>query len=254
MELAFVDPMGPHFQVGRLSRDRSNKSRALEARLGHVFADKSLLDLALSHPSALTGAQSPALFSNQRLEFLGDRVLGLAVAEWLLREYPKAEEGELAVRYNALVRKEACAAIAERIGLGPHLLLGPGEERAGGRQKAAILGDACEAVIAALYLDGGLEAATRFIATEWAYLVATPTRVLSDAKTALQEWTQGLGRGVPVYKEIGRSGPDHAPAFEVKIEVKGLPAATGSGSSKRQAEQAAARAMLIRERVWTEND
>lgn len=246
--------MGPHFQVGRLNKDRRNRIRALETRLGHSFSDKSLLDLALSHPSALTGSQSPALFSNQRLEFLGDRVLGLAVAEWLLHEYPHADEGELAVRYNALVRKEACAAIAERIGLGPHLVLGPGEERAGGRQKAAILADACEAVIAALYLDGGLEAATRFIAAEWAHLFAAPTRLRSDAKTALQEWTQAQGRGVPGYKEIGRSGPDHAPVFDVQIEVKGLTPEAGSGSSKRQAEQAAARAMLIREKVWTEED
>lgn len=238
--------------MGRLSKDRRHR-RALETRLGHSFSDQTLLDLALSHPSALTG-EKPASSSNQRLEFLGDRVLGLAVAEWLMREFPAAEEGELAVRYNALVRKEACAEIAERIGLGPHLLLGPGEERAGGREKAAILADACEAVIAALYLDGGLAAATKFIAAEWVHLVNAPARLRNDAKTALQEWTQGHGRGVPVYKEIGRSGPDHAPVFEVRIEIKGLPAETGMGSSKRQAEQAAARAILMREKVWMENE
>ncbi len=239
--------------MDRLSKGRRNR-RALEERLGYSFADKTLLELALSHPSALTGDQAPASFSNQRLEFLGDRVLGLAVSEWLLREFPAADEGELAVRFNALVRKEACAEIAERVDLGPHLLLGPGEERAGGREKAAILADACEAVIAALYLDGGLPAATSFITAEWAHLMTAPVRLRGDPKTALQEWTQGHGRGVPVYKEIGRSGPDHAPVFEVRIEVKGLPAETGMGSSKRQAEQAAARAILMREKVWTENE
>jgi ribonuclease-3 len=225
---------------------------ALEARLGHRFADRSLLERALSHSSALD--RGSASLNNQRFEFLGDRVLGLVIAEWLLRQFPEAEEGELAVRYNALVRKEACAAAAERIELGQYLFLGPGEERAGGREKAAILADACEAVIAALYLDGGLDAAYRFIEAEWSHLVLVPTRLRADAKTALQEWTQGQGRGIPVYKETGRSGPDHAPVFKVKVEITGAAPASGSGGSKRQAEQAAARAMLVREGIWNENE
>jgi ribonuclease-3 len=225
---------------------------ALEARLGHRFADRSLLERALSHSSALE--RGSASFNNQRFEFLGDRVLGLVIAEWLLKQFPAAEEGELAVRYNALVRKEACAAAAERIELGRYLVLGPGEERAGGREKAAILADACEAVIAALYLDGGLDAAQRFIEAEWSHLVLVPTRLRADAKTALQEWTQGQARGIPVYREISRSGPDHAPVFAVEVNITGAPPATGSGGSKRQAEQAAARAMLVREGIWNENE
>jgi ribonuclease-3 len=162
--------------------------------------------------------------------------------------------GELAVRYNALVRKEACAEIAAAIGLGLHLRLGAGEERAGGREKAAILADACVAVIAALYLDGGLDAARRFIEAEWAALVAAPARLPQDAKTVLQEWTQGKGRGVPVYEQVERTGPDHAPLFTVRVTVKGLAPVTGTGASKRQAEQAAAREMLVREGVWSANE
>lgn len=225
---------------------------ALEARLGHRFSDRSLLERALSHPSALE--RGSVALNNQRFEFLGDRVLGFVIAEWLVRQFPAAEEGELAVRYNALVRKEACAAAAERIDLGRHLVLGPGEERAGGREKAAILADACEAVIAALYLDGGLDAARRFIEAEWSHLVLEPTRLRSDAKTALQEWTQGQGRGIPAYKEVGREGPDHAPVFTVRVEIAGAAPTSGSGSSKRQAEQAAAQTMLIREGIWNENE
>lgn len=223
----------------------------LEARLGHSFADLGLLDRALRHSSAQERGAIGT--NNERLEFLGDRVLGLVIAEWLLNALPDASEGELAVRYNGLVRKEACADVATRIDLGRYLVLGPGEDRGGGRKKAAILADACEAVIAALFLDGGLSAAHRFIEAEWAPLLTMPTRRV-DAKTALQEWTQSRGRGIPVYKAIGRSGPDHAPEFEIQVEIDGVSPATGSGSSKRVAEQAAARAMLHREKIWNEND
>jgi ribonuclease-3 len=226
--------------------------RALEARLGHRFADPLLLIRALSHPSATVRA--PASDSNQRFEFLGDRVLGLVIAERLLRDFPDADEGELAVRYNALVRKEACAAAAERVELGKYIVLGPGEERAGGRGKAAILADACEAVIAALYLDGGLAPARAFIDAEWVTLASEPVQLRGDAKTTLQEWSQGCGRGIPSYKETERSGPDHAPRFTVTVEIAGMRPASGTGGSKRQAEQAAARAMLVRESVWNENE
>lgn len=225
--------------------------RALETRLNHRFADPSLLTRALSHSSALE--RGGASRSNERLEFMGDRVLGLVIAEWLLRELPDAPEGELAVRYNALVRKEACAAVAERIELGKYLVLGPGEDRAGGREKAAILADACEAVIAALYLDTGLAAARAFIETEWSPLLTAPAR-RTDAKTALQEWTQGKGRGIPCYVEVERSGPDHAPVFKVEVQIAGIAPLSGMGGSKRVAEQAAAHAVLVREKVWNEND
>ncbi|MDX5366836.1 MAG: ribonuclease III, partial [Alphaproteobacteria bacterium] len=185
-----------------------------------------------------------------RFEFLGDRVLGLVVAGWLLETYPDADEGELAVRFNALVRKEACAAVAERAGLGAHVVMGGGEEKAGGRRKAAILADACEAVIAALYLDGGLPAAERFIRTEWAPLLDKSESVPQDAKTALQEWAQGAGKPVPEYALDGRTGPDHAPEFTVSVRVEGQPHIQAKGASKRQAEQAAARGMLEKLGLW----
>jgi ribonuclease-3 len=222
-------------------------NRALQDRLGHAFADDSLLRQALIHPSA-DGA------NYQRFEFLGDRVLALVVAEWLLETFPGADEGELAVRFNALVRKEACAEVAERIGLGQHIVMGGGEEKAGGRRKAAILADVCEAVIAAIYLDGGLAAATRFIRSEWSPMFGRSSIVPRDAKTSLQEWAQAAGKPVPKYILNGRSGPDHAPEFTVSVEVEGQDALQARGASKRQAEQAAARAMLEKLGLWTNRD
>lgn len=219
--------------------------------MGHRFADPQLLNHALRHSSAQERGVTNV--SNERLEFLGDRVLGLVIAEWLLGAFPEAAEGQLAVRFNALVRKETCADVAQRIDLGKYLVLGPGEDRGGGREKAAILADACEAVIAALYLDGGLSAARGFIEVEWAPLLSEPVRRV-DAKTALQEWTQARGLGIPSYRAVGRSGPDHAPMFDVQVEINSLTPVTGSGSSKRIAEQAAARAMLLREKVWNEEN
>lgn len=223
-------------------------SPELQTRLGHRFADESLLRRALTHPSA-EGSNN-----YQRFEFLGDRVLGLAIAKWLLETFPQADEGELAVRYNALVRKEACAEVAERLDLGRHIVMGGGEEKAGGRRKAAILGDACEALIAALYLDGGHEVAERFVRTEWSALIERSGKVPQDAKTALQEWAQGAGRPVPRYVLAGRTGPDHAPEFTVSVEVEGQSTLTARGASKRQAEQAAARAMLEKLGLWQDED
>ena len=222
-------------------------NQALQDRLGHRFAEQELLRQALTHPSA-EGA------SYQRLEFLGDRVLALVIAGWLLESFPGADEGELAVRFNALVRKEACADVAERVGLGGYVVMGGGEEKAGGRRKAAILADACEAVIAAIYLDGGLAAAERFIRTEWAPVIAKSSVVPQDAKTALQEWAQATGKPVPKYSLDARTGPDHAPEFTVSVLVEGQAALKARGASKRQAEQAAARAMLERLGRWPGSD
>lgn len=218
-------------------------SAKLEARLGHDFKDLGLIRRALTHPSA-EGADY------QRFEFLGDRVLGLAIATRLLRDFPQADEGELAIRYNALVRKEACAEVAARIGLGEHIVMGAGEEKAGGRRKPAILADACEAVIAALYLDGGLAAAQRFIEAEWSYLIDKSEEIQQDAKTALQEWAQGQGHPVPKYDLIDRTGPDHAPEFTVTVTVADAKPLQAKGNSKRQAEQTAAQAMLEKLGVW----
>ncbi|MBI1262355.1 MAG: ribonuclease III [Rhizobiales bacterium] len=224
----------------------------LEKALGHVFSDRELLSRALTHSSAADTQRG--MPTNERLEFLGDRVLGLVVAEWLSEDYAVAEEGELAVRLNSLVRKEACAEVAHRIGVGPFLRLGPGEVNAGGREKPAILADACEALIAALYLDGGLDVARRFIRAEWTGGMSLPIPRLIDAKTALQEWSQSHGKGVPSYVMRERSGPDHAPIFEVEVRVSGMKGSLGQGASKRQAEQAAARMMLIALGEWSEDD
>ena len=240
MEMAVGDPLGPHRKMGRVTGN-------LQTRLGHSFADESLLRRALTHPSA-EGA------SYQRFEFLGDRVLGLVIAGWLLDRYREADEGELAVRLNALVRKETCAEVAEAVGLGAHVIMGGGEEKAGGRKKAAILADACEAVIAALYLDGGLPAAERFIRAEWAPLIEKSGMAQRDAKTALQEWAQGAGHPVPQYALDERTGPDHAPEFTVSVQVKGQSPVQAKGGSKRQAEQAAAQAMLEKLGLWQGRD
>lgn len=216
---------------------------ALQARLGYEFREPELLERALTHASASTVA------SNERLEFLGDRVLGLIVAEWLHHEYPLDSEGVLALKLNALVRGEACAVAAEAAGLQQYVVMAANEVASGGRGKTAILAGACEAVIAALYLDGGLPAAGAFINRYWADLFRTLGEDMRDAKTALQEWAQGRARssrGAPSYRLLRREGPDHAPRFWVEVSVSGETPETGEGASKREAEQAAAAALLNR--------
>jgi len=202
----------------------------LEARLGYTFGDGTLLERALTHASASSGA------SNERLEFLGDRVLGLVVAEKLFALYPNDAEGVLALKLNALVRKEACAAAAEAAGLPQHLILAGSEAMSGGRKKAVILAGACEAVIAALYLDGGMEAARGFIERHWSAAFNALSEDMRDAKTALQEWAQARGaRVAPVYRLVRRDGPDHAPRFVVEVAAAGEAPETGQGGSKREA-------------------
>ena len=210
----------------------------LESAIGYRFSDRALLSRALTH-SSREGEQS-----NERLEFLGDRVLNLVIAEALFRRFEREEEGGLASRLNALVRKETCAEVAKAVGIGPVLRLSPGEKETGGREKPAILGDACEALIAAVLLDADFDIARAMVLRLWAdYLdgVAQPPR---DPKNALQEWTQGRGLGVPDYEVVGREGPDHAPVFTVAVRVRGYPEARASGSSRRAGEQAAAQRML----------
>jgi ribonuclease-3 len=211
----------------------------LETSLGHTFSDPDLLTCALTHASVSTTG------SNERLEFLGDRVLGLVIADKLHHLYPGDREGILALKLNALVRSEACALAAEKAGLGDHLILANSEIASGGRKKAAILAGACEAVIAALYLDGGFSVARDFIERYWQEQFTGLNRDMRDAKTALQEWSQAKkGGAAPTYTLIKREGPDHAPRFLVEVSVAGQASATGEGSSKREAEQAAARTML----------
>jgi ribonuclease-3 len=229
----------------RKVKDRS----ALEERIGHVFADKALLERALTHISALSGGPQNRVASYQRLEFLGDHVLGLVVSDMLYRAFPKANEGELSRRLADLVRKEACADVARAMDLGPALRLGNSESQAGGRLRATILADACEALIGAVFVDDGYEAAEAVIARFWKERMLTPARPLRDPKTMLQEWAQARGLPTPAYNELSRTGPHHNPKFHVAVVLPGRSPAEGSGSSKRAAEQAAAAAMLTQEGV-----
>ncbi len=224
---------------------------AFEARIGHHFSDPAVLLEALTHASADTGGRGrrQGLRVNERLEFLGDRVLGLLAAEALIAAFHDAPEGDLAPRLNALVRKETCAEVARECGMGDILVLAEAEDGSGGRDKPAILGDACEALIAALYLDGGFAAAKGFFDRFWAERVTTLEAVPRDPKTLLQEWAQARWRVTPAYTVRARTGPDHEPEFIIEVTVPGLEPETGSGPSKRAAEQAAARAVLEREGV-----
>jgi ribonuclease III len=209
-------------------------------RLGHDFADPALFVEAMTHPSMAGGTH------NQRLEFLGDRVLGLVIAEVLLAQDRAADEGTLAPRLNALVRKETCAQVAAEIDLGAALRMGRSEMQTGGRRKTAILGDAMEAVIAAVYLDGGLEAARALIERHWDARIRGASAQAPDAKTALQEWAQARGLKPPAYLDRERTGPDHAPSFTVEARLEDGRAATGAASSKRAAQQQAAATLLAK--------
>ncbi|HEY3916772.1 MAG TPA: ribonuclease III [Stellaceae bacterium] len=218
---------------------------ALEATLGHRFVDKDLLIEALTHPSAVR-RRGISRRGYERLEFLGDRVLGLIVAELLWRRFPDDAEGEMTRRHAHLVRREALTEAAEAAGLGPRLIVAKGEEATGVRKNKSVLADACEAVIAALYLDGGLETAKRFIERRWEKRLGELQSLPRDPKTALQELVQGRGFPLPAYRVVSAAGPDHRRSFTVTVKVEGLAGATAtaSGSSKRAAEIAAAAAAL----------
>jgi len=217
----------------------------LQTVLGHVFKQRDLIDTAMTHPSALP-VGSAGRGSNQRLEFLGDRVLGLVICERLYERRPGEREGALAPRLNRLVNKSACADAARHMGLGQFLILGASERENGGADKEGILGDLCEAVIAALYLDGGLKVARRFIERAWSEQFANPKERIKDTKSLLQEWSQSSGYNLPNYETLSRTGPDHAPVFTVKVSVGPTETETGTGSSKQDAERAAATALLNR--------
>lgn len=215
---------------------------AFAARIGHDFRRPELLLRAVTHASIST----PQRPDNQRLEFLGDRVLGLVMAEALLAADKGASEGQLAPRFNTLVRKETCADVARDIALGDVLKLGRSEMMSGGRRKEALLGDAMEAVIAAVYLDGGFDAAKAAILRLWGDRIGQVEADARDAKTALQEWAQGRGMAPPVYREMKREGPDHQPVFTVEVRLETGESETARAGAKRQAEQAAAKALLGR--------
>jgi ribonuclease-3 len=226
----------------------------LVQRIGHSFTSNDIFQRALTHSSYRNREArkhgNAQLLNNERLEFLGDRVLGLVIADWLFTKFPDQTEGDLAPKLNALVRKETCAQTAQDIDLGSFLKLGHGEESAGGRDKMAVLGNAMEALIAAVYLDGGLPAAEKMILKLWAPYLETIDDLPKDPKTALQEWAQARGLPAPDYVEISRSGPDHQPVFEMAAQVSGYEPETAKGPSKRIAEQTAAETLLRREKVW----
>lgn len=217
----------------------------LERSLGHSFQDRVLLERALTHASAIQGKRD--LEANERLEFLGDRVLGLVVAEALMADDRCADEGDLSKRLHVLVDKATCAAVAREIGLGPALRLPGGEPRA--RDNETILADAAEAVIAALYLELGWDAARPLVLALWADHLAAPIdSVSANPKSELQEWAAALRRPLPLYRVVDRQGPDHAPTFTVEAAVEGFEPVLAKGRSRQEAEKAAAQALLQRER------
>jgi ribonuclease-3 len=211
-----------------------------EVRLGHRFNQPSLLIEAMTHSSLSSSTRA----DNQRLEFLGDRVLGLVISEALLNHDQNAAEGLLAPRFNAMVRKETCADVAREIDLGAALKMGRSEMLSGGRRKQALLADALEAVIAAVYRDAGYDVARKLVLNLWGSRVSTAQKDARDAKTSLQEWAQSRGMSPPQYIEVGRSGPDHAPVFDIEARLEDGQTTVARAPSKRQAQQSAAAQML----------
>lgn len=220
----------------------SGDLKLFEQRIGHHFAQSALLVRAITHASL----SSPTRPDNERLEFLGDRVLGLVMAEALFGADSSAREGQLAPRFNALVRKETCAEVAREIGLGEVLKLGRSEMLSGGRRKEALLGDALEAVIAAVYLDAGFDVARALILRLWGARIGAVAEDARDAKSSLQEYAQARGMAPPSYLELARSGPDHAPIFTVEVRLDTGETERATAGTKRMAEQIAARALLAR--------
>jgi ribonuclease III len=224
---------------------------ALEERIGHSFADRELLMRALTHTSAAGGAYAK---SYQRLEFLGDRVLGLAISDMLYASFPKGSEGDLSRRLSELVRKETCAEVAESWDVGPHLKLGGGEVQSGVRKNRSVLADACEAIIGAVFLDAGYPAAKALVERAFSDRMKAFRKPPSNPKAMLQEWTLARGLGTPAYETVEQLGPHHAPRFRISVNIEGVEAATGAGSSKRAAEQDAAQNLLVREGIVMGSD
>ena len=214
----------------------------LQEKLGHRFNNPKLLVQALTH----SGATRDRLQSNERLEFLGDRVLGLALAGMLLDSFPGEAEGKIAYRFSALARAQSLARVALDIGLAPYVRLTRGEEEIGGRDNPSIQANCCEAIIAALYLDGGLKVAETFVHEHWRPLMSEDLAPPKDAKTLLQEWAQARGLALPVYRVTNEEGPAHAPRFTVEASVHEMKPATGEGASKQAAEQNAAETLMDR--------
>jgi len=222
----------------------------LERRIGYRFKDRGMLEHALTHRSRVHEDASGGVFDNESMEFLGDSVLGFVIADMLFREFPQHNEGQKSKLKASLVSSVSLAKLGERLGLGEFLILGRGEEKTGGRRKHAIIADCYEALIAAVYLDGGVEPARAFIQREFQELIAEARRTgaaaafTDDWKSALQEWLQSRGRGLPGYRLAAEVGPDHRKSFIVEVLVEGEAVASAEGRSKKEAAQAAARAAL----------
>lgn len=225
---------------------------AFEDRINYHFRDPSLLLVALTHPSAVDdrSIDTPQDRHYERLEFLGDRVLGLVAAQKLLEHFPDTDEGGLASRLNHIVSRKACTEIGRALDLGDYLILGTSERQSGGARKAAILANACEALIGAIYLDGGLEPVESFFEAFWAERLSQLDQAPRDAKTVLQEWAQARALPIPQYKVVEKMGPDHRPRFRIAVSVRRHEPAEGEGASKKAAEHEAARAFLVREGIW----
>ncbi len=226
------------------------KRNKFEERLGHRFVDEKRLIEALTHASAR--GDNKQMPDNERLEFLGDRVLGLVIADHLGQIFPYANEGELAKRFNLMVRMETCADVARTWNLADVIIVGQSEMRNGICEKPTILANACEAVIGAVYLDGGYRAAKAVVLKVWEPLLEIEPKQLIDPKSALQEWAQGSQLPLPQYRVKSQSGPDHSPEFIAEVMIVNNRPATGSGLSKRFAEQEAARTFLLREGIWSD--
>jgi ribonuclease-3 len=234
----------------RQPRKAAVAASTLEKTIGYRFKDRELLERSLTHISAISGGNRNN--SYQRLEFLGDHVLGLIISDMLFRSFPRADEGELSRRLADLVRRESCADVARAIDLGTALRLGASEANSGGRLRTAILADVCEALIGAVYLDGGYDDVAKLVERLWGERMRAPVRPLRDPKTMLQEWAQARGLPTPSYREVERTGPHHDPEFRVAVALPNKEPAEGVGRSKRVAEQAAAAVMLKREGVRTD--
>lgn len=228
-----------------MSKPGARDLDALERILGHRFSNRKLLDAALRHSSMPAHAKRAHGDTDfERLEFLGDRVVGLVVAEVLEARFPSETEGDLARRHAALVSRRALADLAASIDLGTYLHLTRGEDESGGRRKPSVLADAFEALVGAMYRDGGFAAPQSFLTALIEPIVAMPSRPPRDPKTALQEWAQGRGLSLPTYRTVKTEGPAHAPKFEIEVRVDGHDPARAAGTSKRNAERAAAAVLL----------
>lgn len=240
--MALGHSLGTDFQMGTGLVYQPKLADRFQARTGYRFKDDRLLQQALTHSSHADGTSK----DNERLEFLGDRVLSLVIAQALYERFPHADEGDMALRLNAAVRKQACASVAQELGL-DDMMRGLAGNRAANRHVFSsknVLGDACEAVLAAIYLDGGQEVARKFILEHWAEMLEQGGKARKDPKSALQEWALGRGLPTPVYEEVSRQGPDHAPSFVMSVAIKGNGKETGTATSKRAAEQQAAESFL----------